>query len=211
MNDAAYSEWKAGELLFENASGRYTPGALPEIIGSLGDIITWGTVSGLSSTNTDNGVLYASIDRKQLIPQGTVYTLSFYKDSALAGTVIAEAINFKSGEETLVSGAGVSIKITLRKDTYDGTFAVKFPFPWEMTYSFAVSSKEDSIVIGGITATDKEGWEYADVFYATNEETQDGDKFLVQRAKYAYFHKVFRNFGFDNLLLDEDTVLPGVR
>lgn len=214
VNDAAWSLWAAGEVEFLGAQGRHAPPGTPRSSGDdNGQLGGFENITGVDSTNTFNGSLFVSITKLPgvyLTGQRNRYDIKLYKDSGRSQLVAENPLaGIGVNQLSTVNDSGISGTITLFNyvsDTDDITIA--FPFPWEITYNFAISPNETNLAVGDITVTSKKGWEYADVRYAPKEQTVGSDKFVTHAAKYVYVHQVKDEVDFSFLELDEDDIIP---
>jgi len=212
-NSESYSEWAAFEMLLETVSGRYTPGGSAKSVGdAVGQLGGFDNINGITSDNSDNGTLYVSFFK---ITGLANYSVKLYKNANKAAADLVASDNLASIKDdnilTEANGSGITGSIAIKKYLYNTEdIAIQFPFPWDFNYNFAISPK--ALVVAGaidFDGTEKEGWDYADIRYAPEETTVSGVTYVVEAAKFAYFHKVFDAVDFSFLLLDEDSLLPG--
>lgn len=217
-SDGAGSKvWDIGELLFERASGRYVGGGTAKTIGdTAGHIGGAKNITGVTSSNSYNGNLFVSLSKVLGLPGylGAQYQIRLYKDPGMAATDLVASCDAATIQTENILNAenssGIGGKIGLYRYLYDtDDIAIQFPFPWEITYNFAVAKNASQEDIGDVTVKYKKGWEYADVRYADDVATVNGKKYRIKKAKYVYLHRVYGQSAFSYFELDEDTILPG--
>lgn len=211
--------WSPGEVLFKGAQGKYTSGGKVYTSGDSGlQFSDLDGLIGVNATNTDNGVLYLKLTEIDSI--SGLYSIELFKNADMdAADKVAENPVAELGENTMTSVNDSDITGTLKLDAYQfdtDTIQIIFPFPWEITYNFAISMNEafetDNKTIGEVVLNkDKEGWWYTDVQYSPTEVTVGGKKRILQSANYVYFQKVYQTFAFQEIflnLLDSETLIP---
>ena len=109
---------------------------------------------------------------------GTRVTTSYKKGlAALTGSVNSSSFRgFASGEVLFLGASG-----TKRSR--------KASAPWEITFKFAVSPNESSISVGDIKVTNKFGWDYLWVRYAS--KVDESKKNVVRKPVAAYVEQVY--------------------
>lgn len=210
INNAAWGLWDAGEVLYRGAQARHTSGGRTFFSGD--DASQFSSpegITGVNSTNSDNGILYLKMTK---MPGLANYTINIYKDSALTDLVAQDSFASVGNGISLAGAGGSGISGEFDFDSYEydtDQITINFPFPWEITYNFSISENEASIDLGGITVTDKKGWEYADVQYSPEEQTVDSKVRVIQTAEYVYLHEVYPEADLSSLLLiDDATIIP---
>jgi len=199
VNDDTFWLWDAGEVLFLGASGsRSGNGSIRESGDDDDQLSGYDGITGLNSENTDSGKLYFTLIK--LVGFGN-YDIHIYKDSGLTSEVGQSLIaSIGSNAVSEVGGSGIGGTITI--DQYvqdDDSISVQFPFPWEITFRFAVSRNADDLTVGAMTGIEKEGHEYLWVSY----ETTDSESVMIQQPAFAYVEKVYETLDFDTLELGE--------
>lgn len=205
VNSAAWGIWAAKEVLFMGTSGGYAIGGSPAVSGDdkrqLGG---WGGLVGATSQNTLNGLLFASFTKVSGLAN---YNIKIYKDEAmtqLVGSVDMGVV----GENQVVGGSG-GITGTIFINNYVSdidVITIQMPMPYEITYNFKISEYKSSKTIGGISVSNKEGWEYADIRYAPKSQEVDGKEVHNLEAAYVYLHEVFEAMDFSQLLINPSEI-----
>jgi hypothetical protein len=208
INDAAFAGWDEGEVLFTGATGRFSEGARATIEGDEEQMFAGPeNITGVNSDNSDNGVLYLSIDK--ILGFGN-YVIRLYKSAAQTPEdLVAENSLGSIGQVDLtsVNGSGIGGYIGLQTYKYDtNNIIIKFPFPWEITYNFAISENQQNIERGDITITEKEGWQYLDIYYQGEKQTLGGTDAIVQVATFAYVQDTYEKRSFGFLQIDDDEI-----
>jgi hypothetical protein len=72
------------------------------------------------------------------------------------------------------------------------------PHDYEVTFHFAGSPNVEDLTVGGITVEEKQGWDYLDITY----ESEESGAFLIKKPIIATVHKVYRRSNFDLLGLE---------
>jgi len=216
VNDATFSLWEAGEVEFIGAQGRHSPSGEPKSSGdSNGQLGGFSGISGANADNTANGALFVSLRKlpgQYVVGAPNRYEIILYKSATFADADEVARVSLAEigvNQLTQSNGSGISGTITLFNYVNDTTsISILFPFPWEITYNFAVSPNETDLAVGDITITEKKGWEYADVRYGPEEQTVGTDVYLIEAAKYAYVHEVKETADFSFLKLDVNDIIP---
>jgi hypothetical protein len=75
---------------------------------------------------------------------------------------------------------------------------------WELTYHFAYSQNAEDLVVGDIVIPEKRGWDYLWVSYGgdVDSDSVPGKPSLVQRPRYAYIERTYREGNFTALGID---------
>jgi hypothetical protein len=203
VNQTAWEEWEAGEVLFRGASGRCTSGGVPVVVGD--DISQFGgfdKVKNVDSTNTFNGSVFVTLEK---ISGTRNYNIRFYRDpqkTKLVGEVAWASVGGKNQITGDLSG-----RIPLNKYLFDNdSIIVTFPFSWEITYNFSISPNITDMTVGDVPNITKAGWDYADTFYAEKVDGSGDAERRIQVARYVYVHKIFEKGSLDFLKIDLDDV-----
>jgi len=216
-NEEPWSEWKAGEILYTGAQARNTSGSRVTIEGDeVGMFSEAEKITGVTSENTDNGILYLSIEQTSGgddFLEGEFH-IKLFKDPALGNSdLVAQAPIAVIGTVLLAEANGSGIAGTIQFDSYEfdtDQIILVFPFPWEISYNYAVILNEDAFVVGEINVQNKLGWEYADVQYSANDQIVGMPPVTrtVQAAKYVYLHEVYQKVKFSEFLIDDKAIFP---
>jgi len=197
-----------GEVLYMGGPARHTSGLRTFIDGDVaGQFSTPEGITGVDSTNSDNGTLYL---RMAKIIGLANFVVQLFKDADLTELVAEDPLARTENNVDFASVNNSGISGTIFFDAFEfdtDQIAIRFPFPWEISYNFAVSENVTNFDVGGILIN-KKGWQYADVRYAADVQLVGGKNRVTQIAKYVYVHDVRKIMDFDTLLIDDDVIFP---
>jgi hypothetical protein len=207
-NADAFWIWEPGEVLFMGASGGRDGGAIVESGDDNNQLSGYDGINGITIDNSDNGTLYFEMEEV-----AGFINIRAYMDSGHSIMVASGALGSVGDDLTLVEYGASGISGDVHIDAYvedADNIVVQFPFPWSVTYKFAVeqnattANQKIPVKLGAdsaITYVEKKGWDYVWYIFEKKETGTGADKTLIERPKYAYVDRVYDSVNFADLKL----------